>query len=335
MGDTCNERNITDGEADPECPPGAHLTGCRNGGTCFDDTCCCVDGYEGSLCQTEILECASFPCANDGTCIDEIGSYTCLCSDEYTGVNCEYSTATTIDYETTQWPCFPRDDCMGHYTCNNETDAQECLVGWTGNDCNTRDIAANVADSECPAGAGLTRCLNGGTCFDGACCCVDGYEGVLCQTQIIECLSAPCQNGGSCQDGIGYYTCVCPSGWTGTNCERMDTYRRRGSVWDFNRREKEPDNFELFDYKDKYGDKGNVDNTTEEGTKHVTDNEEDCSVPGRCMQSDFSTKQMEISITMDTKSPCQSRPCQNGGKCENVVDDYVCHCAQGKYDIFW
>jgi hypothetical protein len=28
-----------------------------------------------------------------------------------------------------------------------------------------------------------------------------------------------CQNGGTCQPNGGSYTCTCPSGWTGTNCE--------------------------------------------------------------------------------------------------------------------
>lgn len=33
-----------------------------------------------------------------------------------------------------------------------------------------------------------------------------------------ECLSKPCLNGGTCEDGLSTYTCHCPPGWTGTNC---------------------------------------------------------------------------------------------------------------------
>lgn len=34
-----------------------------------------------------------------------------------------------------------------------------------------------------------------------------------------ECESAPCINGGSCQDAINAFVCVCLSGYTGRFCE--------------------------------------------------------------------------------------------------------------------
>ena len=34
-----------------------------------------------------------------------------------------------------------------------------------------------------------------------------------------ECISAPCQNSGTCADGVNSYTCTCVAGYTGTNCE--------------------------------------------------------------------------------------------------------------------
>jgi hypothetical protein len=36
----------------------------------------------------------------------------------------------------------------------------------------------------------------------------------------------PCENGGQCKDDIaGDYTCTCPNGYTGRNCEiRKKTY---------------------------------------------------------------------------------------------------------------
>ena len=36
---------------------------------------------------------------------------------------------------------------------------------------------------------------------------------------IDECASSPCQNGGTCVDGINSYTCNCDVGYAGKNCE--------------------------------------------------------------------------------------------------------------------
>ena len=38
-------------------------------------------------------------------------------------------------------------------------------------------------------------------------------------TDIDECASNPCQNGGTCNDNINSYTCSCIPGYTGNNCE--------------------------------------------------------------------------------------------------------------------
>ncbi|XP_069744223.1 fibulin-7 [Narcine bancroftii] len=38
-------------------------------------------------------------------------------------------------------------------------------------------------------------------------------------TEINECVSNPCQNGGSCVDAVNHYTCSCPNNWTGSLCE--------------------------------------------------------------------------------------------------------------------
>ena len=36
---------------------------------------------------------------------------------------------------------------------------------------------------------------------------------------IDECASNPCENGGSCSDGIDSYTCDCLDGYDGADCE--------------------------------------------------------------------------------------------------------------------
>lgn len=39
--------------------------------------------------DTDINECESSPCQNDGTCNDQINGYSCTCSDGYNGLLCE------------------------------------------------------------------------------------------------------------------------------------------------------------------------------------------------------------------------------------------------------
>lgn len=56
--------------------------------------------------------------------------------------------------------------------------------------------------------------VNGYLCY-----CKPGFTGVFCDQSINECASNPCQNGGTCIDGVGFYNCSCAPNFNGTNCE--------------------------------------------------------------------------------------------------------------------
>ena len=63
-------------------------------------TCRCVPGFTGTECETDVAECSSTPCQNEGTCTDGNNSYRCDCKPGYTGAACE----TDVD-ECASSPC--------------------------------------------------------------------------------------------------------------------------------------------------------------------------------------------------------------------------------------
>lgn len=56
-----------------------------------------------------------------------------MCSANYFGTDC----ATY---------CIPRDDSLGHYTCNSNTGSKICINGWNGVDCLTRELLHRQCD---------------------------------------------------------------------------------------------------------------------------------------------------------------------------------------------
>ena len=121
-------------------------------------------------------------------------------------------TETTEDQTTevtTVETCTDTDSCDGHYTCDPLTLEKICNDGFTGTDCMDRDFSG-VIDPMCP-GEG-SACKNGATCFDETCCCLPGFTDERCNTDINECVSDPCQNGGTCLDQINGYICYCADG---------------------------------------------------------------------------------------------------------------------------
>ncbi|HVV82388.1 MAG TPA: DNRLRE domain-containing protein [Kofleriaceae bacterium] len=249
---------------------------CQNGGTCTDGansyTCSCPAGFTGANCQTNIDDCAANPCENGGTCQDGVDSYTCACAPGFTGTNCD----TNIDdcavnacvhgacqdavdgYTCACEPGYSGDfcnvdinecathPCGDHGMCADLVDAYTCTCdgGYLGSQCDIVDkcftnnggcgdgytcsggaqpIVICTDVDECAANDGAGPCQNGGQCAnsDGSytCTCPAGYTGANCDVDIDDCAANPCQNGGACTDGVASFTCACAPGFTGATCE--------------------------------------------------------------------------------------------------------------------
>jgi len=135
-------------------------------------------------------------------------------------------------------------------------------------------------------------CLNGGTCYDDVnsytCECVPGYNGSNCEIDIDDCVPNPCLNGGTCHDGVNSYACECVPGYEGVNCG-ID-----------------------------------IDECTSNpcqngGTCHDDVNAFTCE----CVNG-YVGNNCEIDF-----DECASSPCQNGGTCHDRINSFTCSCVAG------
>uniref|UniRef100_A0A8C9TA92 Notch receptor 2 n=1 Tax=Scleropages formosus TaxID=113540 RepID=A0A8C9TA92_SCLFO len=152
-------------------------------------------GFTGTLCEENVDDCDPKPC-HHGVCRDGIAMYTCDCHPGYTGLICN----TQINFDDcASNPCVYGEcqDGINEYKC-------VCTPGYTGTSASTRCVFT-------PGHIRLLFQLTNLQCF----LCLSGEK---CDVQINECDSNPCLNGGTCEDGLNEFSCVCPPGTHGLLC---------------------------------------------------------------------------------------------------------------------
>ncbi|CAF1204774.1 unnamed protein product [Adineta ricciae] len=204
---SCLSKNLSS-YIDPECPD---VLGCRNGGSCFNGSCCCPSAYTGRLCETSISACSSNPCRNNGFCVALTTGFQCQCSNSYTGVYCE-TTLNPCNYS----PCRNGGQC---YALANNSFYCVCPTGFTGQLCDTQN---DYCRSQPCANNGV--CISTSTGF--SCICPSTYTGLTCAIALNPCLSQPCvaNNTLSCVNNNNLtYTCSCRTGFSGSTCAQTAT----------------------------------------------------------------------------------------------------------------
>ncbi|XP_030582747.1 protein crumbs homolog 1 isoform X2 [Archocentrus centrarchus] len=256
-------------------------------------SCFCVPGFQGSHCQIDVNECASQPCRNGGTCEDRVGRFSCLCSPGFTGATCEIQ----ID-ECQSQPCLSGGSChdyIGSFTCT-------CLAGFQGQRCEI-----NIDDCQ------DHPCQNGALCIDRvndySCdCSHTAFTGRHCETPLPPCYSDPCFNSAICEDNEGNYTCECWPGFEGRHCEieingcSSSPCGNGGSCINRSLQTLNGRESELHDHNFSVG--------------YI------CRCPPGTTGS----------LCQEVINQCEPNPCQNGGKCENHVGGYTCHCLKPSHD---
>ncbi|XP_033001266.1 protein eyes shut homolog [Lacerta agilis] len=149
--------------------------------------------------------------------------------------------------------------------------------------------------------------------------------GAFCETDINECDSNPCKNGGSCNDYIDHFKCNCPVGFEGHQCE-VDIDACLFHNVSCNRGTQCVDKPYELAYMC--------------GTA-CHENTELCANGGRCFHDEDNQGYQCVCVPgwtgptcLENINDCELSWCQNGGTCEDGINEYRCVCPPGYSGTF-
>ena len=313
------EQDINECEMKPYGP--CNATGSRNcSNTHGGFKCDCKQGHFGDLCEydpsmtCEVLK----PCLHGGNCSDNSTGFSCSCPEGYNGTLCQFDI-----HECEDEPCMNNGTCIDSHV--NSTAAYfpgykcNCSIDYTGQRCEKK-----IDPCE------FEPCKNNATCERLAynkyqCNCTPEYKGENCSI-FQACYSSPCRNGATCKEYYepSNYTCACPLGFHGRNCENITNYcspdpcRNNATCVNLNTEGKY-----LCNCTEGFG------NMNCSGLLKFC-NPDPC-VNGTCTPlMDKYHCQCNPGYTGQTCNvlinKCDSNPCHNNGKCTTSTNSFNCQC---------
>ncbi|XP_059172114.1 uncharacterized protein LOC131953095 [Physella acuta] len=276
-------------------------------------------------CTKPKRPCDLNPCKNGATC-EAYANVTrvCRCLPGFSGDSCEID----IDY------CQPS-TCKNNGTCIDGVGATlscVCNGSFSGNFCEVYVSRCNP--NTCP---GFGHCVDNYLTNQVACICQDGFvkdNNGSCVIKEDACNPSQCQHGGNCTKVGDSYTCTCPQGYEGANCQHNindcdpNPCQNGGNCTDLDPPPQSGDKFICRCPADTSGatctDSYNI---CQPSTNPCNANHSSCTDLYRdytCVcDPGYYGKNCSVSDIL-----CQSYPCRHGGTCVQLSNSYTCQCGR-------